>query len=219
MAAEGEIVATPGFAGFATSANGRKLLLMVGIAAVIAIIAGVIMWSQKPDYRVLFSNFSDKDGGAIVAALEQINVPYKYAEGGSAILVPADRVHDLRLKLAAQGLPKGGNVGFELMENQKLGTSQFLEQVNFQRALEGELAQTIEAVSAIQAARVHLALPKASVFVRDQQKPTASVLLNLQPGRALDAGQVSAIVHLVASSVPELTPKNEIGRASCRERV
>ena len=208
MAAEGEIVATPGFAGFATSANGRKLLLMVGIAAVIAIIAGVIMWSQKPDYRVLFSNFSDKDGGAIVAALEQINVPYKYAEGGSAILVPADRVHDLRLKLAAQGLPKGGNVGFELMENQKLGTSQFLEQVNFQRALEGELAQTIEAVSAVQAARVHLALPKASVFVRDQQKPTASVLLNLQPGRALDAGQVSAIVHLVASSVPELTPKN-----------
>lgn len=208
MAAEGEIVATPGFAGFATSANGRKLFLMVGIAAVIAIIAGVIMWSQKPDYRVLFSNFSDKDGGAIVAALEQMNVPYKYAEGGSAILVSADQVHDLRLKLAAQGLPKGGNVGFELMENQKLGTSQFLEQVNFQRALEGELAQTIEAVSAVQAARVHLALPKASVFVRDQQKPTASVLLNLQPGRALDAGQVSAIVHLVASSVPELTPKN-----------
>ncbi|MEQ1668918.1 MAG: flagellar basal-body MS-ring/collar protein FliF, partial [Sulfuriferula sp.] len=208
MAAEGEIVATPGFSGFAASANGRKLLLMVGIAAAIAIIAGVIMWSQKPDYRVLFSNFSDKDGGAIVAALEQMNMPYKYAEGGSAILVAADQVHDLRLKLAAQGLPKGGNVGFELMENQKLGTSQFLEQVNFQRALEGELAQTIEAVSAVQAARVHLALPKASVFVRDQQNPTASVLLNLQPGRALDAGQVSAIVHLVASSVPELTPKN-----------
>ncbi|BBP01210.1 flagellar basal-body MS-ring/collar protein FliF [Sulfuriferula nivalis] len=208
MAAEGEIVATPGFANFATSSIGRKLFLMVGIAAVIAVMAGVWMWSQKPDYRVLFSNFSDKDGGSIVAALEQMNVQYKYAEGGGAILVPADQVHDLRLKLASQGLPKGGNVGFELMENQKLGTSQFLEQVNFQRAIEGELAQTIEAVNAVQSARVHLALPKASVFVRDQQKPTASILLNLQPGRALDVGQVSAIVHLVASSVPDLTPSN-----------
>ncbi len=208
MAAEGEIVATPGFANFASSSIGRKLFLMVGIAAVIAVMAGVWMWSQKPDYRVLFSNFSDKDGGSIVAALEQMNVQYKYAEGGSAILVPADQVHDLRLKLASQGLPKGGNVGFELMENQKLGTSQFLEQVNFQRAIEGELAQTIEAVNAVQSARVHLALPKVSVFVRDQQKPTASILLNLQPGRALDVGQVSAIVHLVASSVPDLTPSN-----------
>ena len=208
MAAEGQTVATSGLTDFTQSATGRKLFLMLGVAAVIAVMAGVWMWSQKPDYRVLFSNFSDRDGGAIVASLQQMNVPYKYAEGGGAILVPADQVHDIRLKLAAQGLPKGGNVGFELMENQKLGTSQFLEQVNFQRALEGELAQTIQAVSAVQAARVHLALPKASVFVRDQQKPTASVLLNLEPGRALDPGQVSAIVHLVASSVPDLTPGN-----------
>ena len=208
MAAEGQLAATTGFANFTQSAMGRRLILMIGVAAVIAVMAGVWMWSQKPDYRVLFSNFSDRDGGAIVASLQQMNVPYKYSEGGGAILVPADQVHDIRLKLASQGLPKGGNVGFELMENQKLGTSQFLEQVNFQRALEGELAQTIQAISAVQAARVHLALPKASVFVRDQQKPTASVLLNLEPGRALDPAQVSAIVHLLASSVPELTPSN-----------
>ena len=208
MAAEGQLTATTGFSNFTQSAMGRRFALMLGVAAVVAVMAGVWMWSQKPDYRVLFSNFSDRDGGAIVASLQQMNVPYKYAEGGGAILVPADQVHDIRLKLASQGLPKGGNVGFELMENQKLGTSQFLEQVNFQRALEGELAQTIQAVSAVQAARVHLALPKASVFVRDQQKPTASVLLNLEPGRALDPAQVSAIVHLLASSVPELTPSN-----------
>jgi flagellar M-ring protein FliF len=208
MAAEGQIAAPTGLADFTQSAIGRRVVLMLGVAAVIAVMAGVWMWSQRPDYHVLFSNFSDKDGGAIVASLQQMNVPYKYSEGGGAILVPADQVHDIRLKLAAQGLPKGGNVGFELMENQKLGTSQFLEQVNFQRALEGELAQTIQAISAVQAARVHLALPKASVFVRDQQKPTASVLLNLEPGRALDPGQVSAIVHLLASSVPELTPDN-----------
>ena len=208
MAADSATIATPGLSNFAQSVNGRRLFLILGIAAAIAIMAAIWMWSQKPDYRVLFSNFSDRDGGAIVAVLQQMNVPYKYSEGGGAILVPADQVHDLRLKLAAQDLPKGGNVGFELMENQKLGTSQFLEQVNFQRALEGELAQTIQAISAVQAARVHLALPKSSVFVREQQKPTASVLLNLEPGRALDRAQVSAIVHLLASSVPDLLPTN-----------
>jgi flagellar M-ring protein FliF len=192
----------------ANSPNGRKFLLMVGVAAVIAVMIGVVLWGQKPEYRVLFSNFSDRDGGAIMTSLQAANVPYKFAEGGGAILVPADKVHEIRLKLAAEGLPKGGSVGFELMENQKLGVSQFLEQVNFQRALEGELARSIQSVGAVQAARVHLALPKASVFVRDQQKPTASVLLNLHPGRTLDQQQVSAIVHLVASSVPELPPKN-----------
>lgn len=193
---------------FARTPGGRNMLLGVGAAAVIAAMAGVWMWGQKPEYRVLFSNFSDRDGGAIVASLQQMNVPYKFAEGGGAILVPEDRVHDARLKLASQGLPKGGNVGFELMENQKLGISQFLEQVNFQRALEGELARSIQSVAAVQSARVHLALPKNSVFVRDQQKPTASVLLNLHPGRNLDPQQVSAIVHLIASSVPELSTKN-----------
>ncbi|RBA25803.1 flagellar basal-body MS-ring/collar protein FliF [Herminiimonas fonticola] len=192
----------------AKSPNGRKIVLMIGIAAVIAVMIGLVLWGQKPEYRVLFSNFSDRDGGAIMTSLQAANVPYKFAEGGGAILVPADKVHEIRLKLAAEGLPKGGSVGFELMENQKLGVSQFLEQVNFQRALEGELARSIQSVGAIQAARVHLALPKASVFVRDQQKPTASVLLNLHPGRFLDQQQVSAIVHLVASSVPELSPKN-----------
>jgi len=193
---------------YAQSPQGRRVLLMVAAAAVIALMIGIWMWSQKTEYRVLFSNFSDRDGGAIVASLQQMNVPYKYSEGGSAILVPETMVHDARLKLASQGLPKGGNVGFELMENQKLGVSQFLEQVNFQRALEGELARSIQSLSAVQAARIHLALPKASVFVRDQQKPTASVILSLYPGRGLDAQQVSAIVHLVASSVPELSPKS-----------
>lgn len=208
MAADSATLATPGLSNFTQSVTGRRIFLSLGIAAAIAIMAGIWMWSQKPDYRVLFSNFNDRDGGAIVAVLQQMNVPYKYSDGGGAIMVPADQVNDLRLKLAAQDLPKGGNVGFELMENQKLGTSQFLEQVNFQRALEGELAQTIQAISAVQAARVHLALPKASVFVREQQKPTASVLLNLEPGRALDPAQVSAIVHLLASSVPDLLPTN-----------
>ncbi len=208
MATSGEVALPLNVVNFAQTPVGRNVLLMVGMAAVVAIMAGVWMWGQQPEYRVLFSNFSDRDGGAIVASLQQMNVPYKFAEGGGAILVPASEVHNARLKLASQGLPKGGSVGFELMENQKLGVSQFLEQVNFQRALEGELARSIQSVAAVQAARVHLALPKASVFVRDQQKPTASVLLNLHPGRSMDQQQVSAIVHLVASSVPDLPPKN-----------
>lgn len=193
---------------FLETTMGRNFVLGVGIAIVLAIMAGVWMWSQQPEYRVLFANVSDKDGGAITASLDQMAIPYKFSEGGGAILVASDQVHDARLKLAAQGLPKGGNVGFELMENQKLGVSQFHEQVNYQRSLEGELARSIQSLAAVGAARVHLALPKPSVFVREQQKPTASVLLNLQTGRVLDQSQVSAIVHLVASSVPELPTSN-----------
>jgi len=208
MALEGHIVPAPDLMSLVRSPGARKLLLLAGVAAVVAIMATVMLWSQKPEYRVLFANVSDRDGGAIVASLQAMNIPYQFAEGGGAISVPAAQVHDARLKLAAQGLPKGGNVGFELMENQKLGVSQFLEQVNFQRALEGELARSIQSIGAIQAARVHLAMPKASVFVRDQQKPSASVLLNLHPGRTLDPQQVSAIVHLVASSVADLPVRN-----------
>jgi len=208
MAAGGEIVVPGNVMDFTRTAGGRKIMLVLGVAAAVAVMGAVWMWGQQPDYRVLFSNFSDRDGGAIVAELEKMNIPYKYAEGGGAVLVPADRVHDARLKLASQGLPKGGNVGFELMENQKLGSSQFVERVNFQRAMEGELARSIESVSAVQAARVHLAMPKDSVFVSEQKAPAASVLLNLHPGRVLDRQQISAIVHLVASSVPELPTKN-----------
>jgi len=208
MAAEGEIVVRGNVMDFTRTSGGQKIMLALGVAAAVAVMAAVWMWGQQPDYRVLFSNFSDRDGGSIVAELEKMNIPYKYSEGGGAVLVPADRVHDARLKLASQGLPKGGNVGFELMENQKLGSSQFVERVNFQRAMEGELARSIESVSAVQSARVHLAMPKDSVFVSEQKTPTASVLLNLHPGRALDLQQISAIVHLVASSVPELPIKN-----------
>ncbi len=186
----------------------QKMGLIVAVSAVIALAVAGWMWNRVPDYKVLFSNISDRDGGAIVAALQQMNVPYRFAEGGGAILVPDAQVHDVRLKLASQGLPKGGLVGFELMENQKFGTSQFLEQVNFQRALEGELARSIQSVAAVSGARVHLAMPKQSVFMREQQKPSASVLVNLYHGRTLDAQQVNAIAHLISSSVPNLPLKN-----------
>src|SRR5690242_15428884 len=186
----------------------QMFVLMVGFAAAIAVGVGVWLWSATPDYRVLYSNLSDRDGGAVVAALSQLNVPYKIADGGGAILVPAAQVHDIRLRLASQGLPRGGNVGFELVDNQKFGATQFQEQINYQRGLEGELARTIQTLSAVASARVHLAIPKPSVFLREQQQPTASVVVTLHPGRELDRGQVNGIVHLIASSVPELSVDN-----------
>ncbi len=193
---------------FIQTPMGKNFLRGLAAAAIVAVLLALWLWNKPPEYGVLFSNFTDRDGGAITAELDKLNIKHKFSESGNAILVPAEMVHDARLKLAAQGLPKGGNVGFELMENQKLGVSQFLEQVNYQRALEGELARSIQSLAAVESARVHLALPKPSVFVRDQQKPTASVLLNLHPNRVLDPQQTSAIIHLVASSVPELLPAN-----------
>src|SRR5512146_1988446 len=154
----------------------QKMGILTGVAALFALVAGAWIWSQTPDYRVLYSNLSDRDGGAIIASLQQMNIPYKFAEGGGALLVASDRVHEARLKLASQGLPKGGNVGFELMENQKFGITQFAEQVNYQRALEGELARSVQSIGAVASARVHLAIPKPSVFVKEQQKPSASVV-------------------------------------------
>lgn len=183
-------------------ALGSAVLLLGGL-----LYAGIVA-GRQPEWRLLYTSLSDKDGGAVIAALAQMNVPHKFSEGGAAILVPASQVHDARLRLASQGLPKGGTVGFELMENQKFGVTQFQERLNFQRGLEGELARSIMALSAVQSARVHLALPNQTAFMREQQKPSASVLLTLYNGRALERAQIAGIVHLVASSVPELQPKS-----------
>ena len=184
----------------------QRMRLGVGAALLVAVAIAAIVMGRQPDYRVLFANLSDKDGGAIVAQLSQMNVPYKYADGGGAILIPSDRVHDVRLRLATQGLPKGSVAGFELMESSKFGMTQFQERLNFQRGLEGELTRSIQALSSVQSARVHLALPNQNGFFREQQKPSASVLVSLHPGRILDRAQLAGIVHLVASSVPELAP-------------
>jgi len=185
-----------------------KVPLIVAGAAAIAIVVAMVLWAKQPDYRTLFSNLSDQDGGAIVTQLTQMNVPYRFSDNGGALEVPADKVHELRLRLAQQGLPKGGAVGFELLDQEKFGISQFSEQVNYQRALEGELARTIETLGPLKSARVHLAMPKPTLFVREQKAPSASVTVNLQPGRALDEGQISAVVHLVSSAVAGLPPGN-----------
>jgi flagellar M-ring protein FliF len=186
--------------------QGQRLRLAIGIVLFVAIgIVGLVMGRQA-EWRVLYSNLADKDGGAVVAQLSTLNIPYKHSEGGGAILVPADRVHDVRLKMASLGLPKGSVNGFEMMESNRFGMTQFQERLTFQRGLEGELTRSIQALSSVQNARVHLALPNQNGFFREQQKPSASVLLGLHPGRTLDRAQLAGIVHLVASSVPEMSP-------------
>lgn len=192
----------------------NRIGLMLAAALSIALLVAGWLWSQAPDYKVLFTGIADKDGGAVVTALAQMNVPYKMSDSGTAILVPGPLVHETRLKLASQGLPKGGTggaagtSGFELMESPKFGITQFQEQVHYQRAIEGELARSIQSLSAVRAARVHIALPKQSAFLKDAQKPTASVLVALYPGKTLERAQINGIMHLVSSSLPDLLPKN-----------
>lgn len=185
-----------------------KLLLVICAAAALSVLIALMFWAKEPAYRVLFSNISDEDGGAIVAQLTQMNVPYRIDAPGGVIMVPEGQVHEARMKLAQQGLPKGGSVGFELLDQEKFGISQFSEQVNYQRALEGELSRTIENLGPIQTARVHLAVPKPSMFVREQKSPTASVTVNLIQGRTLDDAQVVAITHLISSAVTGLPAEN-----------
>ena len=186
--------------------SGQRLRLALGIALLVVVgIVGLVMGRQA-EWRVLYANLGDKDGGAIIAQLSQMNVPYKHADGGGAILVPADRVYDTRLRLASLGLPKGSVAGFELMESNRFGMTQFQERLTFQRGLEGELTRSIQALSSVRSARVHLALPNQNGFFREQQKPSASVLVSLHPASSLDRAQLAGIIHLVASSVPELTP-------------
>ena len=187
---------------------GAKMKLGAGVAGLAAVIVAICLWSSQGDYRVLFANLPDKEGGAVVAQLSTMQVPYKFAEGGTAILVPADKVNEVRLKLASAGLPKSSVVGFELMDNAKFGQTQTQERVNLQRALEGELTRTISSIDAVESARVHLALPNQNGFFREQQKPSASVVLMLRGGRTLDRSQLAGIVHLVASSVPELQTRD-----------
>lgn len=186
-----------------------KLTMGAGLVALAGAVLAITLWSAQGDYRPLFTGLADKDGGAVIGQLSAMNVPYKHEAGGT-ILVPAGQVYELRMKLAAQGLPKGGTgnaVGFELLDKSSIGQTQFNERLNFQRALEGELTRTITAMSDVADARVHLAMPQQNGFFREQQKPSASVMLTLRGGRTLDRSQIAGIVHLVSSSVPELSPK------------
>jgi len=187
----------------------KQISLLVSIAAVVALTVGLLLWGGKSDYTLLFGSMDAKEMQTVVEYLEQNKVDYKIDPSSGAVLVPKDEVYRLRLKLAAAGLPKSAPSGYQLLDrDQGFGISQFREITQYKRALEGELARSIESIDAIASAKVMLGLPKRSVFVRKQEPAKASVVVRLRPGRQLTPEQVNAIVYLVASSVPNLSPKN-----------
>jgi flagellar M-ring protein FliF len=183
----------------------RPLLVLVGIATAVAAGVTVALWSQGPNWGLLYASLSGDDAGNVVQALQSADIPYRVDSTTGGVMVPQERISDARLKLAAQGLPAGDGAGFELIRKDPgFGVSQFMEGARYQHALEVELVRTITSLQAVEAARVHLAVPAQSAFVRDRRSASASVFLKLRPGRRLEADQVSGIVHLVASSIPEL---------------
>ncbi|MDH2431267.1 flagellar basal-body MS-ring/collar protein FliF [Pokkaliibacter sp. MBI-7] len=203
----------------------RQVGLMVGLAASVAIGFAVVLWSQEPSYRPLLGSLNNLDADQIMQVLQTNQIPYKIDTNSGALLVPSEMVNQARIKLAGDGLIGDKTVGFELLDKeQPLGSSQFMEATRYRRGLEGELARTISSILAVKSARVHLALPKESVFVRDSRKPRASVFVELYAGRTLEKDQVTSILNLVASSVAGLDPKDvtvvdQKGRLLSEEKI
>lgn len=192
-------------AGFGSLAAVRQVGLMVGLALSVALGVTIAMWSQTPNYSMLYGGLSAKELSLATQALDSVNIKYQLDTGSGAILVAADKIHEARMKLASADLSFGAEVGFELLEKEQgFGSSSFLQKARYNRAIEGELAQSISKLNFVESARVHIAIPKQSVFARLNAKPTVSVVLNVYSGRVVDEMQVASIVNMVASSVPEL---------------
>ncbi len=193
--------------GFAAFTTGQKTIAVIGGLALVLAGFLVFRWAATPSYAPLFSNLAPADASAIVDKLDSEGTPYKLSDGGGTILVPQSQVYAARIKLSGDGLPSQSTPGYSLLDNQSLSTSQFQEQTTYKRAIEGELEKTIEALDAVDTAVVHVAIPQQQVFSSTQQPVTASVLVKTHPGVTLDTSQAQAIVHLVASSVEGLDPK------------
>ena len=208
-----EMARAPNFSaqleGFTRLPRSRQVGLIVGAAAIIGIIVAVLLWSQQPNYSPLFTGLGTKEAGEVAQALDQEGIPYEVDSGAGRIDIPASQVHQTRIKLAAQGLPSGGYDGFEIMkQNEGFGVSQFMEQARYQRALEGELARSIMSMGSVEQARVHLAMPKDSVFIRDRKEPKASIVVHVGSGGNFGDEQVQAVTNLVASAIPALKADN-----------
>lgn len=193
----------PAFKSLLKLSGARQIGLMLALAVSIAIGMAVVLWAQAPSYDLLFPGVAEKDAAEIIEALDKLGVDYKVEPGTGAVMVPADKTRELKLKLAAEGLPRTTSLGYELLDKDTgFGASKNVELMRFQRALEGEIALTIQTIQNVKSAKVLLALPVQSVFVRERKKPSASVVVELYQGRSLEKEQVESIVHLVASSVP-----------------
>jgi len=182
----------------------NKAVALGLVAAMGAAVVAMMFWAQAPDYRILYANLDEKDAAAVVEELKMKNIPYELSNQGRNIRIPSGNVHEVRLNLASQGLPKGHEVGFELFEDTPLGMTEFVQKLNFQRALQGELVRTINSLAAVEHARVHLVLPKDNVFSKEAPTGKASVMVKLKSGQSLSETQVQGIVHLVSASVEGL---------------
>ncbi len=191
---------------FKNLSTSQKIFFVSVILIVFAGLVGLVMWANTPQYAVLFSNLNDEDASLIMQKLKDMKVKYRLS--GNVIKVPEDKVNELRINLAAMGLPKGGGVGFEVFDKSKLGMTEFMEKINYLRALEGELSRTISSIREVKSAKVHLVLPKKSVFLEEREPAKASIILNVYPGTVLSKSVIGAIVHLVSSAVEGLTPEN-----------
>ncbi|HLF96937.1 MAG TPA: flagellar basal-body MS-ring/collar protein FliF [Methylococcaceae bacterium] len=196
-------------AGLGAMSRGQQMAWLAGIALAIALAVAVVLWTRHADYSPLFGGMPDKDVAEVVEALDKLGMDYRVDSTTGAVKVPSGQVHEVRLRLAGQGLPRESGGGFELMEQDRgFGNSQLMETARYQHALEGEIARSIVTLDPVKAARVHLAFPKETVFVRERKKPSASVVVHLHAGRSLGKEQAQAIVHLVSSSVPQLDPES-----------
>jgi flagellar M-ring protein FliF len=187
--------------------RGRRGLILASFIGLVLGTFLLLAMLGRPRYSVLFSNLSSQDAGEIVELLKSEKIPYKLGDGGGSILVPSGRVHEIRLKVASKGLPRGSGVGFEIFDKGGLGMSDFVQRTNYQRALQGELERTIGSLSEVEQARVHISIPQEGVFLEKAREPSASVLLKLKPGASMDGEKAKAIAHLVASAVEGLTPE------------
>ncbi len=186
----------------------QRVRLVLAVVGLVGLVWGVSLYATRVRYGVLFSHLDTDDAAQVMAALRERQVPYRVAAGGTVIEVPAPRVDELRIELAGEGLPRGGGVGFEIFDKPAFGMSDFVQNVNYRRALERELARSIQTLEAVESARVHLALPRPSVFADEAREPSASVIVRLRGGSALPSEQARAIAHLVASGVDGLEPRH-----------
>lgn len=186
----------------------QRMIILVALAGSVAGLIALALWTQQPDMQVLFTNLNSEDAASIIDKLKESKTPYDTTGGGATILVPTAQVHDLRLTLASQGIPKGGGVGYEIFDRTSIGMSEFVQKLNYRRALQGELARTIAQMPEVERARVHLAIPERRLFAAEQERPRASVVVALRNAQALSKGQVQGVVHLVASSVEGLQARD-----------
>jgi flagellar M-ring protein FliF len=178
------------------------------MSLLVGTVVGVLLWSTRPNYQVLFSRLNPEDAARIVETLKQEKIPYRLRGSGTVVLVPAEKVYDLRLSLASAGIPQGGGVGFEIFDDTPMGTTEFVQRLNYQRALQGELSRTITQFEAVAQARVHIVTPRGSLFIEEEKPATASVVLRLRPGERLSKLQIDGVVRLVSSAVEGLDPDN-----------